>query len=265
MSKLNQFKIKLQSKFFIYYLILFSLFFTLPLTVFSLFLVQNFYSSLIEKEEDELLVKSKAISASLESSIKDRIYPSRNSKEWLSNYRVASNQKTSLEPILKIVWESESPSFHYQRRIGSEIEIWKFRADFLIDKMLDSDLTSPQETIIILNNIDQKGISSVIEDNFQINQASKEIIEGNKNLSLLSLFRKSSDSHFVISSRMPTLPFHLIIINMKLSFLQVERNHAQRYLRESITKIKNQYRTKCSKSEQLEDTIQKAFGQIILR
>lgn len=215
MSKLNQFKIKLQSKFFIYYLILFSLFFTLPLTVFSLFLVQNFYSSLIEKEEDELLVKSKAISASLESSIKDRIYPSRNSKEWLSNYRIASNQKTSLEPILKIVWESESPYFHFQRKIGSEIEIWKFHADFLIDKMLDSDLTSPQEIIIILNNIDQKGVSSVIEDNFQINQASKQIIEGNKNLSFLSLFRKSSDSHFVISSRMPTLPFHLIIIKSK--------------------------------------------------
>jgi hypothetical protein len=215
MSKLNQFRVRLQSKFFIYYLILFSLFFTLPLTVFSLFLVQNVYYSLIDKEEDELLVKSKAISASLESSIKDRIYPSKNSKEWVSTYRIPNNQKTNLEPILKIVWENENPFFYFQRNVASDIEIWKFRADFLIDKMLDSDLTSPNEIIITLNNIDQKGISSVIEDNFQINQTWRKAIEGNKNLNFLSLFRKSSDSHFVISSRMPTLPFHLIIIKSK--------------------------------------------------
>jgi|JI8StandDraft_1071087.scaffolds.fasta_scaffold40826_2 hypothetical protein len=215
MSILNFYKIRLQSKYFLIYLTIFTLFFTIPLSLFSIYLVQNFHSILIEKEEDQLLAKSKAISASLENIIKDRVYPNKNSKEWIQTESFSLEEKSLKEPTLQIEWVKEKPIFVFQRIFNNRIEVWRFNAEFLIEKILDSEHTSPHEIVFFLNKSNRLGVSSLIEDEFKISPIWMKIIDDTTNLNFFSMFRKSNEAFFVISAKMPTLPFQIIILKSK--------------------------------------------------
>ncbi len=223
MSIFNFYKFDFQSKYFLIYLTIFTLFFTIPLSIFSIYLVQNFHSILIEKEEDQLLAKSKAISASLENFIKDRIYPNKNSKEWLRKDSYTYEERSLKEPTLQIEWEHEKPIFIFQRLYNKQIEVWRFNAEFLIEKILDSEHTSPHEIVFLLNKSNRIGVSSLIEDDFKINSTWMKIIDDSTNLNFFSMFRKSNEAYFVISARMPTLPFQVVILKSKQDIINKVR------------------------------------------
>ncbi|WCL49005.1 PP2C family protein-serine/threonine phosphatase [Leptospira sp. GIMC2001] len=207
-------KIKKKTSDFIFYFILFNSLLTIPISIFALFLFSNYHTTLVENSQELLLAKAKAVAASLENSIKDRVYPSNKAKEFI-NVKIQPQGKIFNQQTFQLIRNNDRIEFEYLRENNSQLEIWRFNGEFLVDKLLDSEHITNQETVFVQNQFNTVGISSLIEEDFQISPNWQKIILTADTFGLMSLFSKESKGFFVVSSKMPTLPFNVILLRSR--------------------------------------------------
>lgn len=215
---------------FLSYFVILNVFFTIPISMITLIILNSYYESLISAAHENLLARSKAFSASLENSIKDRVYPSKNSSEY-----VDMKSTPLLDPLndydeLNIFWKEDKPYFLYKRVANQEVQEWIFHAEFLIDKILDSDMVRPDEKVIIMNPTSGTGISDSIEDGFRITEEMQSILDSPAHNNLITTLRDQGKGEIVSASRMPSLPFQLIILKSKSVIYSVVRGNLFKFL-----------------------------------
>jgi hypothetical protein len=210
-------KLKHQAYAFIFYLIILNLFFTLPLSLVSIIIVGNYYNTLVENAQNTLLIRSKAIAANIENSIKDHIVPSERSKAFLSRTILPVKEKGSPDSIY-LEWQVDDPIFVFEQIKGNQKIVWKFEANFIVDKLLDTDPRDPEESLILQNTINQIGVSDHIEDGFKINSEWYNSIYPSKPEGLSSLLSKEHNGNFVVISNLPSLPFQIVLVKSRKNF-----------------------------------------------
>lgn len=197
---------------FLKYFIGFNLFFTFPLYILTLIILNDYYNDLIENSKENLFIRGKALTNELENSIKDRIYTSKKSPEYISYTKKVSNPDSNVNS-LKFSWEDNKLYFLYENSTNGILEIWKFKGDFIIDKLLNTDLANPNEIIVLFNRNENIGVSDRIEDNFQISQTILKRIQDSSKNNIFHLVTRSGDGDFIIFIPFPSLPFELVLIH----------------------------------------------------
>lgn len=217
-----------QKEIFLRYLFTIHLFFTLPLTVFSLVLFNNYYSTLVENSQESLLIRSKTIAAHLENSIKDRVIPSEKSPAFLQKTIQALDDPHESDSIL-LEWNNKNPILVYVQIQNQRKVIWKYSADFLMDKILDAEMSDPTDILFLQNRSDSVGMSSLIEEEFEITEEWRSVIDSNEFQGLAGLIFHKTRDYLIVRTPMPRLPFQIVVLK--------DRAGLDRFVWNSLAKI----------------------------
>lgn len=211
--RLSYWKGKNISNFFSFFLIL-NILLTFPISIVTIVILNSYYESLLENNQDALFIRSKALSANLENSIKDRVVLDTKAEEFLRK------TEKKIPPIddfdsIEISWENDKPVFVYTKSMGRFAENWYYNAEFITDKILDSELVLPDETVLIMNFHNSKGISDSIENGFKITEKIQDFLNQSQSNNLYSMLKEHGIGQIIVASNMPSLPFRVIIIKPK--------------------------------------------------
>lgn len=210
-------KLKYKAYAFIFYLTILNLFFTLPLSLVSIVIVGNYYTSLVENAQNTLLIRSKAIAANIENSIKDHIVPSEKSI-GLINKTILPVKIEGSQDSVYLEWIGDNPIIVFEQIKAQKKIIWKFDANFIVDKLLDTEPRDPEESLILQNTTNQIGISDHIDDGFKIDSEWYNTIYPSKPEGLSSLLSREHNGNFVVISNLPTLPFQIVLVKSRKNF-----------------------------------------------
>ncbi len=218
----------------------FSLFFLiiLPYAIYITSVLYSNYSESLDWNYRFQLTRVQLLAIDLENHIRDHLLVQ--SKDKI-HYFKGNPEELSLHPVLSKCFPNTIPKEFLEERsayffpcvVESSEEtnwilllegqsVWVYSADFLEDLLLDTPYSEPNETIFIVNNDGSYGISSLIEDGFQINQGwSESILSSVKEAGKLPKIREvtNKETYFLSSFPLYGLPFHLFVASPKESIL----------------------------------------------
>jgi hypothetical protein len=208
---------------FTFYFSVLNIIFTIPISIMTLVILNSYFEALLEKSKENLQVRAKALSISLENSIKDRIYPSKSSKEYIST-RILPKTNTNKIDEFFIIWEKEQPFFIYKTFTSSPGMEWKFSANFMKEKILESDLIHPDEETIFFHPQYREGLSDSIENDFRISEDILNRLEEGTNNKLFTILKERGKGQIIMATKLPNLPFQVIVLKSKSNIYSVILN-----------------------------------------
>ncbi|MCC5813722.1 MAG: SpoIIE family protein phosphatase [Leptospira sp.] len=186
----------------------------------TLIILNSYFEALLEKSKENLQVRAKALSISLENSIKDRIYPSKSSKEFVSS-RVLPKSNTNKIDELYLIWEKDETYFIYKTFATNTGTEWIFSANFMKEKILDSDLIHSDEETIFFHPQYREGISDNIENGFRISDDILNRMEEGTNNKLFTILKERGKGQIIMAAKLPSLPFQVIVLKSKSNIYSV--------------------------------------------